>query len=326
MENMTRYAIATVAIAATLLLNACVKEEQPISPHSQGSTTVSQVDEGATYATQVWYSLGNNSIVKTNARMDWDIAFDCADTGHWMHLNTSLAAQAAVTNTTQFDEVTASTGLSFRPDPANGQTDSLAIGDWLQHGKVCVIDRGYDPDGRAIGKMKLQITGLENGTYSFRYANLDGTNEHTAQVTKNDLYNTIAFSFATNQAANIEPPKDQYDLCFTQYTYVFYDPYTPYSVNGVLINPYNTQVAVDTLETFDAINLADVASYSFSPALDKIGYDWKEYSFTTSSYTILTTKTFIIKDKSGLYYKLHFIDFYNDQGQKGSPKFEFQRL
>ena len=37
-------------------------------------------------------------------------------------------------------------------------------------------------------------------------------------------------------------------------------------------------------------------------------------------------KNFIIKNSIGLYFKLHFIDFYNDSGEKGYPKFALQQL
>ena len=34
----------------------------------------------------------------------------------------------------------------------------------------------------------------------------------------------------------------------------------------------------------------------------------------------------VSRDAKGFYYKLRFIDFYDDHGNKGNPKFEFQKF
>ena len=65
---------------------------------------------------------------------------------------------------------------------------------------------------------------------------------------------------------------------------------------------------------------------SFSKYYNVIGYDWKTYDYESGSYIIHPEKNFVIKDKSGFYYKFHVIDFYNDSGQKGNIKFEFMLL
>ncbi len=60
--------------------------------------------------------------------------------------------------------------------------------------------------------------------------------------------------------------------------------------------------------------------------VDVIGYSWKEYNFGSSTYEVDPSKNYIIKTTEGMYYKIHFIDFYNDQGDKGTPVFETQLL
>ena len=72
--------------------------------------------------------------------------------------------------------------------------------------------------------------------------------------------------------------------------------------------------------------MVDKESYSFSNNINTIGYDWKEYSFSSGSYTIFTDKNYIIKSTEGKYFKFHFIDFYDALGTKGTPIFEFQEL
>ena len=39
-----------------------------------------------------------------------------------------------------------------------------------------------------------------------------------------------------------------------------------------------------------------------------------------------TLKKFELRTVRPRYFKLHFIDFYNDNGEKGNPKFDIQEL
>jgi len=41
---------------------------------------------------------------------------------------------------------------------------------------------------------------------------------------------------------------------------------------------------------------------------------------------VLPDIVFIIKEISGNYYKLRFVDYYNDAGEKGYAKFEIEGL
>lgn len=52
--------------------------------------------------------------------------------------------------------------------------------------------------------------------------------------------------------------------------------------------------------------------------MDEIGYDWKYYDLSGSGkYIIYQKKVFVIRDQQGYLYKLRFIDFYDNNGQKG---------
>jgi len=57
-----------------------------------------------------------------------------------------------------------------------------------------------------------------------------------------------------------------------------------------------------------------------------IGYEWKYYNFDAALYTIEPGLAYVIRDRDGFYYKLRFIDFYSEGGEKGYPKFEYVRL
>jgi hypothetical protein len=43
-------------------------------------------------------------------------------------------------------------------------------------------------------------------------------------------------------------------------------------------------------------------------------------------YTVIPGITYIIIDTEGFFYKLRFVSYYNDQGEKGFPVIEHLRL
>ena len=313
-----------VFVLILTLFASCLKEDTPVQRPEPSDAVTLSVGMGSDYKYQIWFDLGTESIVKTSPKVDWDIAFDSrADQNH-LYLNTSKMMLAAKSEQ-PFEATNSTAGLTFKPDHNTGNPDSLAMANWAL-GDVYVIDLGTTETGVALGQLKLEITRLEDSTLYFRYAALDGSNEHIGSITQNSLYNHVAYSFATHQSLLAEPPKDQWDLVFTQYTKMFYEPFTPYLVTGVLINPNNVAVALDTVTPFLKITNQDIESYTYSTDMDAIGYDWKYYSLEESLFTVLSENTYLVKDTEGIYYKLHFIDFYDEQGLKGSPKFEMQRL
>jgi hypothetical protein len=198
-----------------------------------------------------------------------------------------------------------------------------------------VIDRGYDATGNLRGIRKIVFQEVTDSTYSFRYANLDGSNENTFTIFKDPTRNLICFSFDEGgKQLNLEPPKEDWDLLFTQYTTLLYtdegDPY-PYLLTGVITNPAGVLVAQDTIYDFISIDFDKAKSLIYSDALDEIGYDWKDPVGDVSSgnvtYVIVEGRYYVVLDTEGFYYKLRFISFYNlDNGEKGYPTFEFQRL
>jgi len=308
-----------------LLSTACLREELPVEPFERGEASTVQVSMQPDYTDQVWYDLGTQTIVSVNPRTAWDIGLSCADSTPWLWLNTSCAMQVALTGETDFDAVTDDAELSYRPDHPAGHRDSLALTAALD-GQVVVIDRGYNPAGRLRGKVKFQLLATDADGYRFRYAQLDGSEAHTVEVAKDARYNFMGFSFSTHEAVTVEPPKTDYDLCFTTYTHLFYDPYLPYLVTGALLNPYQTKAAMDTAYAFAAIDRELAASFALSSARDALGYDWKSYSIDAGSFTVYPEQVYVLRDRKGFFYKLHFLDFYDDDGQKGAPTFALQRL
>ncbi|HEY1040908.1 MAG TPA: HmuY family protein [Bacteroidia bacterium] len=310
----------------TILLTSCRKEELPVQPLDRGSVVTAQVDMGNDYKQQIYYSLGNNSIVSTNLKVDWDLAFESSATGTHIKLNSAKWMGIYKTQQTVFSTVTDTSGYANNTmyDAPSGNMDSTAVGSW-QDGKVYVLFRGYTPSGSKIGFKKIQFISSDASTYTFKYANLNGSSEQTITLTKQSSKNFTCFSINTNAVANIEPDKENFDLWFTQFTHVYAD-HTPYLVVGILSNPHKVKTSRITDISFDNIKLNDTITHPFTPHVNNIGFDWKTFSLNTNTYTVDPSMCFIIKATDGFYYKLHFIGFYNSGGLKGSPKFEFKKL
>ncbi|MCC6180672.1 MAG: HmuY family protein [Bacteroidia bacterium] len=313
-------------ILCSIALCSCEKEELPVKAYNRGNVTTMTVDMGSNYKYQLYYSLNNNKIVSSNLKTDWDIAF--ASVGCRIVLNTSKSMCVYKTNSINFNTVSDTLGFSknCKYDVPSGDIDSTAFGQISDNSFVYIIFRGYNENGTALGYLKLQITSITDNDYSIIYSDLNGANSNTATIIKNTQKNFVQYSFNKNSSVEIEPDKIDYDLIFTQYTHIFYNPFEPYLVSGVLQNCSAVRSALIVDKDFSAISISDTARVPLSKKINTIGYSWKSYNYTSSSYVIYPNMVYIIQDVKGFYYKLHFTSFYNTQGQKGSPTFEFQKI
>ena len=323
-------AISTIAgVIAMALLASCVKDELPVPKQPRGDALVGSATIGSDYSQQVWYDLGTNSVVSTNDKMAWDLAFNCAPTGWEVRINSSHFMRAVNTGQTDISQPTDTTGFGPRwdIDLSDGDVDSLAIGDWRTDHPILLIDMGYNVIGLPVGLRKLQVLAVSASSYQFQLANVDGSNVQAYSVQKDPTRSYVHFSITAGSAITIAPPLGTYDLVFTQFTKQFYapDPVIPYLVTGAINGFSNIRVA-EVIGDLAAITLDDTVAHPFSRAEDAIGYNWKDFSFGTSSYAIYPDHIYIIQDTDGLFFKLHFIDFYSPDGLRGTPTFELMPL
>jgi len=314
------------SLLCTLLLTSCEVNEIPVPMHDAGTVITSSVDMSATYKWQIYYSLQNNTVVNTVLKSTWDLGFESGENGYRIILNTAKFMYAYNTQRTDFTAVTDTSGFANGKtwDQPSGNLDSTAIGNW-QSGYVYILDRGYDENAAPLGYRKIIFQSVSATEYVVKYAKLNGSGEITFHVTKD---NTCNFSFLSlngnGSQVTVEPPKEQWDICFTQYMHIFYNPTMPYLVTGCLHNRYNTTAVKETDKSFSALVYSDTYHYTFLSAINTIGYDWKTFSGT--SYTTDPNKCYLLKNSQGHFFKMHFIDFYNSNGDKGNPKWEYQAL
>ncbi len=335
--NPAKFYMLMLAAISSLLFTACLKEDEPVTPHQPGSSVTSSFNLGTNYRYQGYFNLETNTFVGQNLKTAWDMGFDTRPGKYAIVLNGAKFCKVWNTGIANMTLVQDTVGANWAFDTNTGNLDTTGVGAWgvagndtmVTNGNVYVVDRGYDENNTFLGFKKFKIDGAGKNLYYIQFANLDGTEPHTLVVPKNSIYN---FTFATLTGAgalvDAEPPANTWDICFTQYIYVYNTvdyPNYPYLVAGVLLNHNYVTTAADSTTAYEDIALADTLTNNFTQRRDIIGYDWKGYSFTTAQYTIKPGKNYIIRSRNGLYYKFHFLDFYKD-GLKGNVAFEYQLL
>lgn len=326
MKDKMRHKIKISSIILLFgIITSCQKDELPVPKHKSGNVITATVNMNSNYKYQIFYDLETNSVISQNLKTAWDLGFETSENGYRIILNSSKAMFAYNTGQTDFSAITDTTGFAANKkwDAPSGNLDSTAIGNWKTNTPVYILDRGYNENGQKIGFKKIQFISVDGYKYSIRYADLNGTGDTTLQIFKDNKYNFTFLSFNTNSAVIIEPPKTDWDIVFTQYTEALS---TPYIVTGALLNRYNTLATMDSEKIFSQITYEDAINYTLSSNINIIGYNWKEYDYNSGTYIIFPQKNYIIKDSKGYYYKLHFIDFYDQFGNKGNPKWEYQKL
>ncbi|MBG0781158.1 MAG: HmuY family protein [Bacteroidales bacterium] len=341
--------ISFLIFVLPLLLTSCFKEDERVTPYDRGDkitamipmTAIENGNDIRLYKNQVYYKLSDSAIVSSNDKTSWDLAFDATETRCKIWLNTANFMLAGQTETTNLSEVNSAAGLAMQFDPSSGNPDSTVLRNWIlisendtsYSEKVYVIDRGYNEAGTLLGYRKIKFDSLVNDTYYFTYANLNNTEITQASVSKIQGYNRVYFSFETGQQLQPEPAQTAYDLLFTQYTTLLFtnegDPY-PYLVTGVLLNPFATEVAFDSTLLFDELDLVSASNLLYTTQADRIGYNWKDVKGDVESgvvsYVVKPEWNYIIHSQNGELFKMRFVSFYDQQGVKGFPTIEFQRL
>ncbi|MCX6248742.1 MAG: hypothetical protein NTW10_13540 [Bacteroidetes bacterium] len=325
-------------IILSLALHSCFKKDEAVPVHPRGPVKTDTIAMTDTYKYQVYFDLASGTTVSTNIRTASDLGFEGSEEGWKIILNTSDFMKVADLGLIPFGQSHDTSGMKWKFDKSDGSADSLAFGKWfsiingdtvsLNH--VYAVDRGLDNLGIPLGFYQLVFDSLKHGTYYFRSAQLSGNNVHAGSVKKDPSVNFVWYSFSSGgSVVKLEPPKNAYDLLFTQYTTLLYtsvgEAY-PYLVTGVLLNRNGVEAIKDSTHNFSTVTLQDVMNTPLSVSLDAIGYDWKTFNFDAGSYTVRTNIFYVIRDKSGYFYKLRFVAYYNNLGEKGYPVVEYQAL
>ncbi|MDZ7878757.1 MAG: HmuY family protein [Saprospiraceae bacterium] len=318
-----------------VLLQGCIREEDPVLPHIAGNVTTRGIALSSDYRSQVYYSLDKDSIIQRSVKTDWDIAFDATDLqtltggsnteGSKIYLNQAKYMFAWRTNKPELEDLKDTIDFfKNRRWDASNNPDTFAIGAAKAQSNAFWIDRGLNEFGDPLDFIRFKIVSASKEKYVFKILREGTTSVEKYEIARDTNYNRVYFSFESNKVVHPEPKKTDWDLQFTQYMHTFRDPYTPYLVVGILLNPYNTQGVADSSLTFSKIDRTVAQNLKLTSKSDVIGYNWKE--FKGNIFKIQLSYNYVVRDQLNYYWKLRFVDFYDNRGTKGTPKFEFQRL
>jgi hypothetical protein len=154
---------------------------------------------------------------------------------------------------------------------------------------------------------KLWIQKVANDEYTFKYANLDGSNEVNSTVSKTNYTskNFVYYSIDQNSILDREPNSTDWDITFTKYITPVQG--TPYGVTGVLSNSGVQVAQVDNVP--DPNSYSDYLQHTMTSEINIIGYDWKSFDMSTFSYSVEPYRCYFIKDQNDKIWRIVFTSF-----------------
>ncbi|MBB1138560.1 HmuY family protein [Myroides sp. WP-1] len=317
---------------------------------------------GPTQPNQVYVDLGGKAMYEVK-RNSWDLAFDSSNEFR-VRLNGSVyMAAGIIKGANSIDDVRDDSAIqamknlvkigTFDPlnleyiDDPSGDPNKTAIhsiSDVDANNKVYLVNMGFDPGTDAVEPGSVLVTGKErgwkkirilkrSGGYLLQYADINDTTHKEVLIAKTAGFNFTFFSFNTNAIVQVEPSKTKWDLNFTVFTnkvdqagdpkgsYGYSDFIVQNSYGGV--KAYKVTIPAGDKNFYKAYNLQNVEENLLSNDFTIIGGTWREVA---NAKVLYKNVFYVIKDAKGHYYKMRMLDFFNEKGDRGYPKFEYSLL
>ncbi len=279
---------------------------------------------GAGYSNQSFYSFTNGEVANVD-NTNWDIAFSVSGMGSAVRINGGYGMELfTYPNGDLNDWSTLDTsGMSSWTSQINSD-EYWSLGAFDQNadeneafdlgwGIYSMITHYITGDSLHVLKWadgsakKFQLIQLASGTYSFRFADIDGANEVQSSVVKSDFSgkNFAYYSITNDEVIDREPLSENWDLVFTKYVTELY-PGMNYGVTGALSNVGYSVAKAEGVPVSDA----DYTEETFEEAINTIGYDWKSFNMDTYLYDIEEDLSYFVrKDATGEIWKINFTGF-----------------
>ena len=290
---------------------------------------IDQISVGAGYGLQTFYDVdsGEKTVIDGD---QWDIAFTVfgfQDAGIFINESASLMGEeielydlgagnfsTAVTEADLTNRIY-NNDKSWQSGAFNEGRDPADFSDfgWGFYNPATMSVTGVKMFALKLrnGKMiKLQIEALNLTEYTFKYADLDGSNQKSVSFDKSGYSgkHLAYYSFDSEEMLDLEP--DGWDLTYTRYsTYLEAGPdeIINYIVTGILTAD---GVQVAQADGIDPVSVSESDYTSdYSSSTDVIGFDWKDIDIATLQWSLVLDRVYFIKTDENKTYKLHFIDF-----------------
>ncbi|MEM6965443.1 MAG: T9SS type A sorting domain-containing protein [Bacteroidota bacterium] len=305
-----------LVLCSVLLLNA---QNDPIPE---------QVSVGGSYINATFYHLEDGATTSIE-HPDWDIAFDMGQFSAGVIMNEGVARSSTnpfpepslyLTTSTDFatadtagmtiiynDEVTWESGAFNQVADPNDLADigwgTYGGGGGVTGSRVFVIQL------RSGVYKKLFFESLDGGVYTFKYANLDGSDEVTATVDKADYPGKSLAYYSIENDTELDAEPAEWDLLFTRYKADVGTGTPDYNVTGVLSNAGVSVAQADGIDPSTIASSFTDFEDDYVDSIAAIGWDWK--SFTNGSWNIVGERVYFVKTADE---KIWMITFSNFQG------------
>jgi len=291
-------------------LAGCFEKDIPVEPKPRLSKT-RFLDAGETKQLVNYYSFKEDTILAQIDPMTWDIGYR----NGILFFNGFRSMQAAPFKS-EWKDVKDTSGLNF---------DYLTVGYpdnmWqLNANQNYVLEFGYDQEYKSLGLYKFFFSETDIDII-FRISKIDGKDEREIALSKGDFH----YSFLAENYTEV-PFEEEYDMALGKYTdfVIFPDEQSNYLVYGALLG--NT-MARELRVPYEDVGSSSLDTLDFDHRLrTTIGWDWKYYSLSDGAYSLREDMTFVLKTDEEFYYKLRFVDFYNQDGISGHPTLEYTLL
>lgn len=294
-----------------------------VNLHAQETVTVTTSQGNAL---QAWYSF-QNGVVASRSLAEWDMAIELTGITGGVLMNTAKGIEVykvpyAVAQWANID-TTGHTGSNKRQHNSETSWSSGALNQGLTSnpfdlgwGIYNMVTHNVTGDSCFVVKLangawkKLRIDGYasSNDTYTYTWADLDGANQQSNSFARSTFAgrNYVYISLENNTIIDREPPSNTWDLLFTRYmAFVPFPVPSMYPVAGVL---QNHDIPVQRVNGVDP-SFSDWAAGTFSPLINRIGFDWKNFNQNTFQWEYATDRVHFARDRAGNIWKLVFTTY-----------------
>ncbi|NNC82051.1 MAG: hypothetical protein HKN79_00600, partial [Flavobacteriales bacterium] len=281
-----------------------------------------QVDDmvslNAGYSNQSFYSLENGEVANVS-NTDWDIAFMSTALNSSILINDNIGTMLYSYGTDPSAwETVDTTGMAWEP-LYNSETswergafmqlaneDNVFDYGWGEYNIITHVVTGNRIFIIALSDgsyRKILIEELDLGTYTFKYADLQGNVEVQETISGTD-YSTKNFWYYSLQTGDVidrEPAADSWDITFTRYSSEIL-PGANYIVSGVFQNQEVLASEARTVEIDDA----QWTDQPMSEEMNIIGSDWKYFDMDIFQYVVEDSLSYFVQDREGNVWHLWF--------------------
>lgn len=305
-----------IFIQLTLITLICL-------PHLSAQT-LDTISMGANFSQQVWYKFETDNETK-KPYTDWDLAFSTrVQRDAAIHTNPFSTLFKAIAPVSDWSTLKVDT---LKLVAQNGLDTSWTVGsfnissnNFFDYGWG-----GYNPATHHVNGDSIYILKTASGTwkkividrlsydttFTFRYADLDGANEKSGSLSKNNFAgkNFGYYSLTTHSKIDREPLIKDWDIVAGRYQGSAIDPVSgtvsSTSLIGVLHNDGVSVAKVIKRDTASDI----YQDLNFNPRINVIGHDWKIFDAAKNQWKVADSTAYFIKTSRGLIYKIIFKKF-----------------